>query len=120
MKWFEPCEKLPTDPRPIIIDCEEGVGEGYYKGREVFRFTRFGVDVNADDVYRWAEMPKSESEEKKHMTYGEIFAEFMSKATVEVADYRPCCEMYDVPNIPGAIVIWPKGGGKIIYIADRD
>lgn len=72
MKWFEPWEKLPTDPRPIIIDCEEGVGEGYYKGREVFRFTRFGVDVNADDVYRWAEMPKSESEEKKHMTYGEI------------------------------------------------
>ena len=59
MEWFETCEQLPTHSRPIILDCEEGVGEGYYKGNEVFRFTRFCVDVNADDVYRWAEMPTS-------------------------------------------------------------
>lgn len=59
MEWFEPCEQLPMHSKPIILDCEEGVGEGYYKGNEVFRFTRFGVDVNADDVYRWSEMPKS-------------------------------------------------------------
>lgn len=60
MKWLETCEQLPTHSRPIILDCEEGVGEGYYKGNETFRFVRFGIDVNADDVYRWAEMPKSE------------------------------------------------------------
>lgn len=45
--------------KPIILDCAEGVGEGYYKGKETFRFIRFNVDVNADDVYRWAEMPES-------------------------------------------------------------
>lgn len=59
MEWFEACEKLPTNSKPIILDCEEGVGEGFYKGNDMFRFIRFGVDVAADDVYRWAEMPKS-------------------------------------------------------------
>ena len=28
MEWYEPCEKLPTNSKPILIDCEEGVGEG--------------------------------------------------------------------------------------------
>lgn len=57
MKWYNPSEKLPTSMCPLIIDCTEGVGEGYYKGKEVFRFMRFGKDVEADDVYRWAFMP---------------------------------------------------------------
>ena len=59
MEWYETCEMLPTNSKPILIDCEEGVGEGYYKGNETFRFNRFSVDVNADYVYRWTEMPKS-------------------------------------------------------------
>lgn len=59
MKWYAPSYKLPNHSKPIIIDCVEGVGEAFYKGKDVFRFMRYGVDVNADDVYRWAEMPTS-------------------------------------------------------------
>lgn len=59
MEWIDTCEKLPTHSKPIIIDCEEGVGEGYYKGHDIFRFIRFNVDVDVDNVYRWTAMPKS-------------------------------------------------------------
>lgn len=50
------------------------------------------------------------------MTYGEIYEEFRKKCDCDVMDYRPCCEMYDVPNIPNAIVVWLKDKGTIIYI----
>lgn len=50
------------------------------------------------------------------MTYGEIYKEFISKCTCDVSDYRPCCELYDVPNIPNAIVVWLAHGGKLIYV----
>lgn len=58
MKWIEAHKKLPTNSKPIIIDCVEGIGEGYYRGKGVFRFIRFGADVELDDVYAWMEMPK--------------------------------------------------------------
>jgi len=53
------------------------------------------------------------------MTYGEIFKEFLAKTKIDgtmINDYRPCVEMYDVPNIDNAIVIWLTDGGKMIYI----
>lgn len=58
MKWFKPYEKLPEINQILIIDCMEGVGEGYYKGKGVFRFIRYGIDVLDDDVYRWTYMPQ--------------------------------------------------------------
>ena len=54
------------------------------------------------------------------MTYGDIYKEFKNVTNtpeVMIDDYRPCVEMYDVPNIPNAIVIWLKNGAKIIYIS---
>lgn len=34
-----------------------------------------------------------------------------------INDTRPCTEMYGVPFIPNAIVVWLNNGSKIIYIA---
>ena len=54
------------------------------------------------------------------MTYGEIYKQFLKETCMDLSivdDYRPCCEMFDVPNIPNAIIIWLKDGGKLIYIA---
>ena len=54
------------------------------------------------------------------MTYGEIYRQFESVTNINkslVSDYRPCCELFDVPNIPNAIIVWLKTGDKIIYIA---
>lgn len=59
-------------------------------------------------------------DKKKKMTYGDIFIEFLSETGIDrsrVANYRPCCEMFGVPNIKGAIVVWFNGGGKLIYIS---
>lgn len=53
------------------------------------------------------------------MTYLEILQEFRCKVRADIIDFRPCCELYDVPNIPNAIVVWLKDGGKIIYIHEE-
>lgn len=55
------------------------------------------------------------------MTYGEIFEEFLSKCNCvnDIEDYRPCYEMYGVPTINYAIVVWLKDKSKIIYISDK-
>lgn len=56
------------------------------------------------------------------MTYGEIFEEFLTETHIDrqvIEDYRPCCEMFDVPNIANAIVVWLGNGAKIIYISNR-
>jgi len=53
------------------------------------------------------------------MTYGEIQKEFITFTELssnKIDDYRPCSEMYDVPFIENAIVVWLKNGSKIIYI----
>lgn len=55
------------------------------------------------------------------MTYGELFKDFLQNTNINnddtvIYDYRPCDEMYGVPSIPNAIVIWLKDGTKIIYI----
>lgn len=55
------------------------------------------------------------------MTYGELFKDFLQKTNITdndtiIEDYRPCDQMYGVPSIPNAIVIWFKDGTKIIYI----
>lgn len=54
------------------------------------------------------------------MTYGEIYTEFCETTNLKdvVEDYRPCVEMYGAPNISNAIIVWLKGGSKIIYIAN--
>ncbi len=54
------------------------------------------------------------------MTYKEIYNSFFEKTNIDhslIVDYRPCREMYDVPNISNAIVIWLHSGEKIIFIA---
>lgn len=54
------------------------------------------------------------------MTYGEIFNSFLTKTNIDrsiIEDYRPCCELFDVPNIPNAIIVWLCDGDKIIFIA---
>ena len=56
----------------------------------------------------------------KKMTYGEIYEEFRSKCECDVMDYRPCCELYDAPNITCAIVVWLKNGSKIIFIHEEN
>lgn len=64
------------------------------------------------------EMIKRDKENK--MTYGDIFEEFLTETHIDrqvIEDYRPCCEMFDVPNISNAIVVWLRNGAKIIYIS---
>jgi hypothetical protein len=55
----------------------------------------------------------------KNITYEEMYKIFIEKLGIDASkldDYRPCCETFDVPNIPHAIVTWLKTGGKLIYI----
>lgn len=50
------------------------------------------------------------------MTYGDIFDRFVKQnPDLKVKDYRPCCELYDVPNMHSAIVVWLEDDSKIIY-----
>ena len=53
------------------------------------------------------------------MTYGDLYKEFKKVANIPdemINDYRPCGEMYGVPFIANAIVIWLNNGDSIIYI----
>lgn len=51
------------------------------------------------------------------MTYQNIYNQFrLNNPEIEIIDYRPCCELYDVPNLDNAIVMWLRNGTKIIYI----
>ena len=64
------------------------------------------------------EMIKRDKENK--MTYGDIFQEFLTETRIDrqnIEDYQPCCEMFDVPNISNAIVVWLRNGAKIIYVS---
>lgn len=65
MIWYETAYRLPTHSRLLIIDCVEGVGEGYYKGKGMFHFNRFNEDVDGADVYRWANMPTHDELERE-------------------------------------------------------
>lgn len=52
-------------------------------------------------------------------TYGDIFNKFLNETYIDkqlIDDYRPCCEIFGVPNIDNAIVVWLRNGAKIIYI----
>lgn len=51
-------------------------------------------------------------------TYGEIYEHFLEsfEPKITVEDYRPCIEMYDVPYISNAIVVWLSDGTKVIFI----
>lgn len=54
------------------------------------------------------------------MTYGDIIKEFEQKfPEIDYEDCRPCHEMYGVPTINYAIVVWLKDKSKIIYISDK-
>lgn len=55
------------------------------------------------------------------MTYGMIYREFCEKVHIDVSveDWRPCIELYGVPNIPYAIVIGLEDESKIIYISEN-
>lgn len=55
-------------------------------------------------------------------TWRHIYNQFMIKTGIhphKVKDYRPCVDMFDVPNIPESIVVWLKDGGRIIYTYDK-
>jgi hypothetical protein len=57
------------------------------------------------------------------MTYGDIYRDFKSVTNISselIDDYRPCMEMYGVPFIADAIVVWLKNGDKIIYVKKGD
>lgn len=56
--------------------------------------------------------------EGKELTYGEIYNHFLEQCETKfpIEDYRPCRQMYGVPDIPNAIVVWVSDGTKIIYI----
>lgn len=67
------------------------------------------------------EMIRKDKENEK--TYGDIFEEFLIETHIDrqvIEDYRPCCEMFDVPNIANAIVVWLRNGAKIVYISRGD
>ena len=52
-------------------------------------------------------------------TYGDIYKQFLESTNIDLAlveNYRPCCELFGVPNISNAIVVWLNNGNKIIYI----
>ena len=53
------------------------------------------------------------------ITYGDIFKEFCDATNLQnmVENYRPCDEMFGVPFIPGAIIVWLNNGSKLIYIS---
>lgn len=54
------------------------------------------------------------------MTYGDIFEEFLTETHIDrqvIEYYRPCYEMFDVPNISNAIVVWLRNGAKIVYFS---
>lgn len=56
------------------------------------------------------------------MTYKELYDQFFETTNIDrslIDDYRPCCELFDVPNIPNAIVLWLRSGEKIIFIANE-
>ena len=62
----------------------------------------------------------------KTKTFGDIWNEFLTEFNINqydnnpIKDWRPCTEMYGVPFIQGAIVVWLKNGSKIIYIPKED
>lgn len=60
-----------------------------------------------------------QTDKRNKMTYGDIFEKFVRETYIDeqlIDDYRPCCEMFGVPNIANAIVVWLRNGAKIIYI----
>lgn len=66
-------------------------------------------------IYEGA-LQKARQEMSNKPTYEMIFNEFKkNNPDIRIMDYRPCCELFDVPNIDNAIVIWLDGGSKIIY-----
>ena len=60
-----------------------------------------------------------ETDCRQDITFGDIYKEFLNKCNCpeQIMDYRPCVEMFDVPFIPNAILIWFKDGSKEIYIS---
>lgn len=53
------------------------------------------------------------------LTYGDIYKQFLESTNIDLAlveDYRPCCELFGVPNIADAIIVWLKDKSKLIYI----
>lgn len=80
-------------------------------------------DLNfyVDPLGHIAELEKMIKRDKENeRTYGDIFEEFLTETHIDrqcIENYRPCCEMFDVPNITNAIVVWLRNGSKIIYIS---
>ena len=72
------------------------------------------------DVTCLDELDEKHEKFEECLTYAQIFKEFINSGLVDlsdIADYRPCippyCEVKDCD--PGAIVVWTKNLGKIIY-----
>lgn len=57
------------------------------------------------------------------LTYEDLYREFLACTKVdpeEVNDWRPCTELYGVPYIQCAIIIWLKDKSSLIYMHRRD
>jgi hypothetical protein len=57
------------------------------------------------------------------MTYGEVYKSFKEETGIDgtlISDYRPCCKLHEMPNIPNAIIVWLKSGHKIVYIMKNE
>lgn len=55
------------------------------------------------------------------MTYQELYNQFLKKTNMDISlisDYRPCCELYNAPNIANAILVWLRSGERLIFIAN--
>lgn len=57
--------------------------------------------------------------ESNYINYEEVFAEFKEKhPDIKAKYYRPCCSLFDFPDIPNAIVVSLENEDKLIYIFD--
>lgn len=55
-------------------------------------------------------------------TYGDLLDEFKEKypsLADHIDDYRPCLTPYFEYYIPGAIVVYLKNGGQVLYISEN-
>ena len=57
------------------------------------------------------------------MTYGDIYKQFYDKfPNAEVDDWRPADPLF-IPQllkpIPNAILVWLKGGNKLVFISEE-
>lgn len=67
----------------------------------------------------WEKIPKPPRPDNLKETFGDIYKEFLEESGISesnVDDYRPCTEPFYPVLINGAIIVWLKGGSRVIYL----